>query len=172
MSIRFTVNGQPQQVADARGKDRLIDYLHYDMNLTGTKFCCGIGICRACTVAVSKPPNPVGSPVISCSTALSTLAGCAVTTIEGVSSCAALLPVQEAFLRRFSFQCGYCTPGFVMAAQLFLDGLAEGPTPPDLDGAILTALGDHICRCSGYVRYAEAVRETALAVIEAKGEAR
>ncbi|MEQ1956859.1 (2Fe-2S)-binding protein [Mesorhizobium sp. CN2-181] len=171
MSISFTVNGVAQQVADARGDDRLIDFLHDDLNLTGTKFCCGIGVCRACTVAVAKPPNQAGSPVISCSTPLSLLDGSVITTIEGVSSGPVLLPVQEAFLRHFAFQCGYCTPGFVMAAQLFLNGLADGPTPPDLDQAIVVAIGDHICRCSGYVRYVEAVRETALAVIATKGDA-
>lgn len=169
MSIKFSVNGLPQEVPDARGDSKLIDFLHDDMNLTGTKFCCGIGVCRACTVAVSKPPNPTGSPVISCSTPLYILDGSAITTIEGVSAGPELLPVQEAFLRHFAFQCGYCTPGFVMAAKLFLDGLQDGPPPQDLRQSIVLALGDHICRCSGYVRYVEALHETALAVLAAKG---
>lgn len=172
MSIKFTVNGQPQEVPDARAETRLIDFLHDDLNLTGTKFCCGIGICRACTVAVAKPPNPTGMPVVSCSTALATLEGTEITTIEGVSDGPALLPVQDAFLRHFAFQCGYCTPGFVMAAKLFLDELERGPPPRDLLQAITVAIGDHVCRCSGYVRYVEALRETALAVIEAKGGVR
>ena len=154
MSIKFTVNGMAQEVPDARGEDRLIDFLHDDLNLTGTKFCCGIGVCRACTVAMAKLPNPVETPV---------------TTIEGVSAGAELLPVQEAFLRHFSFQCGYCTPGFVMAAKVFLDGLALAPPPADLEAAMATAIGDHICRCSGYVRYVDALRETALAVIATRG---
>lgn len=169
MSIKFIVNGLPQEVPDARRADRLIDFLHDDLNLTGTKFCCGIGVCRACTVAVVKPPNPAGSPVISCSTPLAILEGTTITTIEGVSAGPALLPVQEAFLRHFAFQCGYCTPGFVMAAKLFLDALADGPPPQDLRQAIVVAIGDHICRCSGYVRYVEALHETALSVLAAKG---
>lgn len=168
MSIKFTVNGRAQEVPDARGDDRLIDFLHDDLNLTGTKFCCGIGICRACTVAMAKPPNPAATPVIACSTPLSILAGATITTIEGVSAGPELLPVQEAFLRHFSFQCGYCTPGFVMAAKVFLDELAVAPPPADLEAAIATAIGDHICRCSGYVRYVAALRETAEAVIAAR----
>jgi aerobic-type carbon monoxide dehydrogenase small subunit (CoxS/CutS family) len=170
MSIEFTVNGQPQEVPDSRGEDRLIDFLHDDLNLTGTKFCCGIGVCRACTVAVAKFPNPTETPVVSCSTALATLAGSKITTIEGVSQDGDLLPVQQAFLSNFAFQCGYCTPGFVMAAKIFLDQLAVAPTPPpDLDAAIQHAIADHICRCTGYVRYAQALKQTAEAVIAAKG---
>ena len=169
MSIQFTVNGQPQEVPDARGEDRLIDFLHEDLNLTGTKFCCGIGVCRACTVAVAKSPNPTESPVVSCSTALATLAGCEITTIEGVSRGPVILPIQQAFLTNFALQCGYCTPGFVMAAKIFLDELAVAPSPPpDLDAAIQRAIGDHICRCTGYVRYAEALKQTAQAVLDAK----
>lgn len=169
MTIRFTVNGQSHEIDATRGDDRLIDFLQEDLNLTGTKFCCGIGICRACTVAVAKPPSPVPSPTIACSTPLSLLDGCAVTTIEGLSQGDSLLPVQEAFLRHFAFQCGYCTPGFVMAAQIFLDDLATAPPPADLDAAIARAIGDHICRCSGYVRYVTALRETALAVLAERG---
>lgn len=85
MSIRFTVNGWPQEVADARGADRLIDFLHDDLNLTGSKFCCGIGVCRACTVSVRRGRNRAATPVVSCSTPLSLLAGAEITTIEGVS---------------------------------------------------------------------------------------
>lgn len=170
MSIRFSVNGQPQEVAEARGAERLIDFLHDDLNLTGTKFCCGIGVCRACTVAMTKTGNPAETPVVSCSTALSTLAGCEITTIEGVTPDASLLPIQQAFLTHFAFQCGYCTPGFVMAAKIFLDELAAQPLPPEaIDEAIRRAIGDHICRCTGYVRYAAALKETALAVIAAEG---
>ena len=169
MTIRFTVNGQPQQVDDRRAQDRLIDYLHDDMNLTGTKFCCGIGVCRACTVAVAKGPNPTETPVISCSTALSSLDGTTITTIEGVSQGPDLLPIQQAFLTNFAFQCGYCTPGFVMAAKIFLDELTQSPPPTDLDDAIQTAIGGHICRCTGYVRYAQALKDTAQAVLAANG---
>jgi aerobic-type carbon monoxide dehydrogenase small subunit (CoxS/CutS family) len=170
MTIAFSVNGISQQVDAARGDDKLIDFLHDDLNLTWTKFCCGIGICRACTVSSVRLPNPAATPVISCSTALSMVDGTSITTIEGVSQGAVLLPVQEAFLRWFSFQCGYCTPGFVMAAKIFLDGLVVTPIPrSELDQAIDRAIGAHICRCTGYVRYYQALRETAEAILAGKG---
>lgn len=169
--ISFTVNGRTQQVDDALGDDKLVDYLHDQLNLTGTKFCCGIGVCRACTVAVTKPPSLAASPVIACSTSLASLDGCAITTVEGVSQGPDLHPVQEAFLHDFAFQCGYCTPGFVMASKIFLDGLAVRPVAPDqLDAAISDAIGAHICRCTGYVRYYQALRRTAVAVMGGAGQ--
>jgi aerobic-type carbon monoxide dehydrogenase small subunit (CoxS/CutS family) len=141
MSIRFTVNGLAQEVDDGRGEDRLLDFLHDDLNLTGTKFCCGIGVCRACTVSVAKAGSPAETPVISCSTALASLDGAVITTIEGVSQGADILPIQQAFLTQFAFQCGYCTPGFVMASKIFLDQLALASPPADLDDAIERAIG-------------------------------
>jgi aerobic-type carbon monoxide dehydrogenase small subunit (CoxS/CutS family) len=166
MTISFTVNGQLQEVDDARAGEKLLDYLHDDLDLTGTKFCCGMGVCRACTVAVTKAPNPNAEPVISCSTALATIDGAEVVTVEGVSQGDALHPVQQAFLDNFAFQCGYCTPGFVMASKIFLDWLETATIREDrLDAAIEDAIGDHICRCTGYVRYFEAVKQTALAVM-------
>lgn len=168
MNITFTVNGTAWQVPASRGDELLIDFLHDDLGLTGTKLCCGVGVCRACTVAIAASQGEVEEPAAACSTPLSGLDGAAVTTIEGVSAGPQLLPVQEAFLQHFSFQCGYCTPGFVMASKIFLDGLALAPPPDDLDAAIVSALGDHICRCSGYVRYVAALRDVATAVIAAK----
>ncbi len=164
--ISFSVNGEARKVDEGRGAEKLLDYLHDEMNLTGTKLCCGIGVCRACTVRVTKTGNEAGTPVIACSTALETLRDCAVTTVEGVSG-EGLHPIQERFLEHFSFQCGYCTPGFVMAAVIFLDGLrGSGVTEAGLDTAIEDAIGPHICRCSGYVRYYEAVREEAMKVLD------
>ncbi|GFE64112.1 (2Fe-2S)-binding protein [Litoreibacter roseus] len=169
MSISFSVNGVVQTVGAERGDEMLLDYLHEDMNMTGTKFCCGMGICRACTVSVVKAPNPNAVPVISCSTALATLNGTDITTVEGVASGDDLHPIQTAFLENFAFQCGYCTPGFVMASKIFLDWLATAPvTEDELDDAIQNAIGDHICRCTGYVRYYEALRKTAQDVLAAK----
>ena len=105
-------------------------------------------------------------PVISCSTALATLDQTEILTIEGVSSGETLHPIQTAFLENFAFQCGYCTPGFVMASVIFLDWLQSAQIGEDeLDNAIDEAIGPHICRCTGYVRYYEALRATALEVI-------
>lgn len=167
MSITFTVNGNLNDIDDSRGDERLLDYLHETLDLTGTKLCCGIGVCRACTVSVAKGPNAAEEPVIACSTALSTLNGARITTVEGASNGETLLPIQQAFLDHFSFQCGYCTPGFVMASKIFLDWLKTAPTMTDqqLDDAIANAIGEHICRCTGYVRYYQALKQEAMAVI-------
>jgi aerobic-type carbon monoxide dehydrogenase small subunit (CoxS/CutS family) len=167
MTIAFSVNGVAHEVEAARGADRLIDFLHEDLNLTGTKFCCGVGVCRACTVSVTRPPNWAATPIISCSIPLSMVDGAEIVTIEGVSAPGALSPIQQEFLTEFAFQCGYCTPGFVIAAKIFLDGLRVAPIPHDrLDQAIETAIGSHICRCSGYVRYYQAIRKLAEAMLD------
>ncbi|MDJ0627527.1 MAG: 2Fe-2S iron-sulfur cluster-binding protein [Rhodobacter sp.] len=169
MTISFTVNGIPHDVPDGRGTDTLLDFLHDDLNLTGTKLCCGIGVCRACTVAVSKGPTDAPAPVISCSTPLRLLGNSHIRTVESLAEGDRLSPVQQAFLDHFSFQCGYCAPGFVMAATIFLEGLAKNPIDrADLDAAIEGALGEHICRCTGYVRYYEAVRHLALQLVGLK----
>lgn len=166
MSISFTVNGVPQTVDDDQADTKLLDYLHETMGKTGTKFCCGMGVCRACTVSMTKAPNRNAEPIVSCSTALASIDGGDITTIEGVSNDGELHPIQAAFLENFSFQCGYCTPGFVMASKIFLDWLETATVREDqLDGAIEDAIGDHICRCTGYVRYHEALKATALSVI-------
>lgn len=166
MTISFTVNGTPQTVSDDQADMKLLDYLHETMNQTGTKFCCGMGVCRACTVSMTKAPNRTAVPIVSCSTALALVDGTDITTIEGVSDGTELHPIQTAFLENFSFQCGYCTPGFVMASKIFLDWLQTAPVTEDqLDAAIEDAIGDHICRCTGYVRYHEALKKTALVVL-------
>lgn len=165
MTIRLTVNGVGFELPDSRGQDTLLSFLHEELNLTGTKLCCGIGVCRACTVQVVKPPSPAPVPTISCSTALATLDGTQVSTIESVAHNGRPDPVQQAFLDGFAFQCGYCAPGFVMAARMFLRGLQAQPVPPDqLEAAMMDAIGSHICRCTGYVRYFDALRPLAEAV--------
>lgn len=165
MALRFEINGDAKELPDSRGSEMLIDYLHEDLGLTGTKFCCGIGVCRACTVAVRKGDG-LGDLGIACSTPLALLDGTRVTTIEGIGSPDALSAVQEAFLHHFSFQCGYCTPGFVIATTLLVDRLRARPLDgAALDAAIADAIGPHICRCTGYVRYAQAVRDVATAAM-------
>lgn len=157
--ISFSVNGKTVSVPAAEGELPLVEYLQEDLRLTGTKFCCGIGVCRACTVSVRRQPGAPPEPMIACSTPLSQLQGVDVSTVEGVARNGELHPLQKAFLEHFAFQCGYCTPGFLMAALILWERLRISPVPlNDLDGAIDDALGDHICRCSGYVRYYEAVR--------------
>src|SRR5262249_37310690 len=150
----------------SRREEKLLDYLHDDLDLTGTKLGCGIAVCRACTVAMTKPPNRMPTPILACSTPLWLVDGAEIITIEGIAKDDILSPIQEAFLREFAFQCGYCAPGFVVEAQILLARLRAAPPKPDkLDGEIETALGGHVCRCTGYVRYFEAVKKTAEALI-------
>lgn len=168
MSISFKINGKQHQVHKDLAGEKLVDYLHDELNLTGTKFCCGMGVCRACTVSLTKPPSTSAEPIIACSTALAYVDGGEVTTIEGVAGKdGELHPIQDAFLKNFAFQCGYCTPGFVMASTIFLDWLdtQKAITEAELDKAIDNAIGDHICRCTGYVRYFEALKTTAKAYV-------
>ena len=169
MSFPITINGTRHQVDVSLSSIKLLDYLHEVTNLTGTKLCCGIGICRACTVSVRKAGNDYAEPMIACSTPLNLLSGADITTIEGVAEGDRLSAIQQAFLDNFAFQCGYCAPGFVMASEVFLNWLQTAQVnEAELDGLIENAIGDHICRCTGYIRYYDALREVAVNMLEAK----
>jgi len=169
MSFPLTINGAIYTVDDNSSHVKLLDFLHETTNLTGTKLCCGIGICRACTVSVRKAGNEFAEPMIACSTPLALLRGAEITTIEGVAEGDRLSAIQQAFLDNFAFQCGYCAPGFVMASEVFLNWLQTADvTEAALDGLIENAIGDHICRCTGYIRYYEALRGVAQKMLEAK----
>ena len=145
---------------------KLIDFLHEDLGLTGTKFCCGLGVCQACTVLARSAPTALAEPLLACVTPVSALDGQLIDTVEGVSGPNGLASVQQAFLAHFSFQCGYCTPGFVMATVALLARLKALPVPVErLDEAIEDALGAHVCRCTGYARYHSATYELALQVL-------
>lgn len=142
----------------------LLDFLQEEVGLTGTKLGCGIGVCRACTVAVRRVPGAALSPLLSCSTPVVLLDGQEVTTVEGLGDPQHLSPLQTTFLDEFAFQCGYCSPGFLLAAHILLDSLRQTPIPEgELDAAIADACGPHVCRCTGYKRYYAAIRKAALA---------
>jgi len=169
MSFSFEINGTAYSVDEAQAGMKLLDFLHDVANKTGTKLCCGIGICRACTVAVQKAGNEFAEPMIACSTPLALLKGARITTVEGVADGDRLSAIQQAFLDNFAFQCGYCAPGFVMASEVFLSWLqTANVTEPELDALINNAIGDHICRCTGYIRYYEALKSVATQMLEAK----
>ena len=144
----------------------LIDVLHEYLGLTGTRFGCGQGECGACTVIVDDARGP--REVRSCITGAHYFAGKAIRTVEGharrdAAGVNELSPVQQAFLDHFSFQCGYCTPGFVNAATVLLERLAKSPVRSDaLEATILDALNPHLCRCTGYLRYYQAVKQLVL----------
>ena len=161
--ITIHINGQTVQ-REVPDDLALIDFLQEDLGMTGTKLCCGIGVCRACTVAVRRTSQSLAQPLLACSTPAVLLDGESITTIEGIGQPEHLDPIQQAFLDHFAFQCGYCTPGFVMATHMLLERLRLAPIPAaNLDAAIANACGAHICRCTGYVRYYEAIRALVVA---------
>ncbi|MEA2974560.1 MAG: hypothetical protein QOF19_80 [Alphaproteobacteria bacterium] len=157
-TVTLTVNGVAQ-TRDVPADLSLLDFLQEELDLTGSKLCCGIGVCRACTVAQQRLPGAHLEPVLACVTPVTTVQGRLITTIEGLNAPQGPTPLQQAFLDAFAFQCGYCTPGFVVATFILAERLRAAPVPRNqLDAAIRGAVGDHICRCTGYVRYYTAIR--------------
>ncbi len=141
----FFVNGEPCEVAFAPHKT-LLEVLREDMGLTGTKHGCELGECGTCTVLVD------GTPILSCLALAVSHADRRIDTVEGMASAGALHPLQTAFADLGAAQCGYCTPGFLLAAQALL---AANPAPTRDE--IKDALSGNLCRCTGYLKIYEAV---------------
>jgi aerobic-type carbon monoxide dehydrogenase small subunit (CoxS/CutS family) len=144
--VRLDVNRQPHEV-DPSPSRSLATVLRDELGLTGTKVACGEGECGACTVLVDGRARP------SCRLAVAEAAGAQVTTIEGLAAGGDLHPVQRAFLDAGAFQCGYCTPGMILAAVSLL---AAEPDPSE--ERIRGALERHLCRCGAYPRIIQAIR--------------
>jgi aerobic-type carbon monoxide dehydrogenase small subunit (CoxS/CutS family) len=143
------INGRTHEVEGEPG-DSLLSVLRYELDLTGSKYGCGEGYCGACTVLLDNQATR------SCVIRLATVAGKAVTTVEGLATGDRLHPVQEAFLEAEAFQCGYCTPGMVMATVSLL---RTTPTPTEQD--IARVMDRNVCRCGTYPRIVRAVRRAA-----------
>jgi len=126
----------------------LLDVLRQDAGLTGAKYGCGEGNCGACTVLVD------GEATRSCITPVGSMLGRDITTVEGLADGEELNSVQQAFVEESAFQCGYCTPGFVISATALLSRNTSPST-----GDIKSALSGHICRCGAYVRIVKAVHK-------------
>ena len=139
----MTINGRVEQLPDDSDA-LLVDFVRDVLDLTGTKLVCGAGVCGACTVLVD------GVPVVSCLLPARAVAGKTVTTIEGIGA-ARLHPVQKAFMAQDALQCGFCTPGFVVAAAAFCDHWrnTRGTAVPSRE-EIGAALSGHLCRCGAY----------------------
>jgi len=129
---------------------RLTDFIRQELELTGTNIGCGHGVCGACTVLFD------GQTVKSCLMFAVQADGHEITTIEGVTPVDGLNEIQRALKANFAFQCGYCSPGFVLAIQQLLDRY-ENPSEEE----IRFALGGNVCRCSGYVNIVRAVQQLA-----------
>lgn len=149
MSHTLHVNGAPRTV-DTDGDTPLLWVLRDSLDLTGTKFGCGMGLCGACTVHLD------GAPVRACQTPLSAAAGHHVTTIEGLASGSTLHAVQQAWMAEDVPQCGYCQSGQIMSAAALL---ARQPKPSDSD--IDAAMAGNICRCGTYERIRRAIHRAA-----------
>jgi aerobic-type carbon monoxide dehydrogenase small subunit (CoxS/CutS family) len=151
MRVILRVNGTARQVDVAPG-DSLLTVLRDTLDLTGTKYGCGEGQCGACTVVAD------GQAIKSCQTKASQAEGRAITTIEGLERNGRLHPVQEAFLKHEALQCGYCTPGMIMAGVALL---TANPNPTD--AAIVAAMdkNKNMCRCGTYPRIVAALKEAA-----------
>lgn len=145
-----TVNGDEQHLDDVPDRRLLADWLRDDLDLTGTHLGCEHGVCGACTVLLD------GEPVRSCLTFAAQAAGREVTTIEALGTPVSLHPIQEAFRAKHGLQCGFCTPGMVLAT---VDLLARNSRPTEQE--IRAELSGNLCRCTGYVKIIEAVQAAA-----------
>lgn len=144
--INITVNGEKISV-EVPPQMMLLKLLRDVLELKGTKRGCGEGDCGACTVIVN------GKAVLSCLTLAVAVDGADITTIEGLSKGAQLHPLQESFVENGAIQCGFCTPGMIMASKALLD---ENPHPTDEETRI--GLSGNLCRCTGYEKIVEAVK--------------
>jgi carbon-monoxide dehydrogenase small subunit len=149
MHVAMTVNGVPRD-AELEPRTLLVDFIRDQVGLTGTKIACDTSQCGSCTVHLD------GKAVKSCTVLAVQADGRDVTTIEGLASNGALHAMQEAFREKHGLQCGYCTPGMIMAA---VDLLAASPQPSDEE--IRHALEGNLCRCTGYENIVRAVHEAA-----------
>ncbi|HAL39199.1 MAG TPA: ferredoxin [Polaromonas sp.] len=144
-SIRFILNGRP--ITLNTDDDRtLLWVLRTDLELTGSKYGCGEGICGACTVIIG------GKAVRSCKTSLKSVAGKEIVTIEGLARDGKLHPLQQAFIDHGALQCGYCTSGMLLDAYVFL-----GENPKPARDAVVAHMEHNLCRCGAHQRIIEAI---------------
>ena len=143
--VHLSVNGV-SYARDLPARRLLVDFLRYDLGLTGTKEGCSVGVCGACAVLVD------GEMAASCITLTAAVDGAEITTIEGLAQDGRLHPVQQAFIDHGGFQCGICTPGQVMAAKALLDA-----NPQPTEAEIRDWMMGNLCRCTGYYKILESV---------------
>jgi len=147
MNLAFTLNGKPLAL-EIEPRETLAETLRHRLRLTGTKISCEAEVCGACTVLVD------GLPVSACTFLAYEARGRHVTTIEGLEDESGKLhPVQQAFIDEFAFQCGFCTPGMILAAKALLEEKSD-PT----DEEIVAHMDGNLCRCTGYLPIVKAVR--------------
>ena len=158
MKLETTVNGAAV-VREVEPQELLLDLLRDGLGLTGAKRSCEVQVCGACTVLLD------GSPVSACCTLAYEAVGREIETIEGLAGPDGLHPIQQAFVDRVAIQCGFCTPGFVLATKALL---AENPRPTRAE--IEDFLGGNLCRCTGYWNILDAVADAAGRLESANGQ--
>jgi carbon-monoxide dehydrogenase small subunit len=152
VQINIKVNGKPHRL-EVRPEETLLESLRNRLRLTGTKYGCGEGECGACTV------NMDGAAVLSCLILAAQADGREILTIEGLQSGPELHPLQKAFVEHSAVQCGYCTPGMIMAAKALLEA---NPNPSEEE--VRNSIANNLCRCTGYERPVKAILEAAQAM--------
>ncbi|MGY3482643.1 aerobic-type carbon monoxide dehydrogenase small subunit (CoxS/CutS family) [Bradyrhizobium sp. USDA 4011] len=162
-TLNLTINGRKHGPIEVRDDLSMNDFLREMLGMTGTKFGCGAAQCLSCAVIID---NPDGTSYTSptCVVPAANFDGMAIRTVEGHAKDGELSALQRAFIDHFAFQCGYCTAGFLNEGQVLLERLAKTPVAPDqLETIIAEALDGHLCRCTGYIKYHQAVRDVILA---------
>ena len=147
--ISFTLNGRLQEI-DVQPHELLLDVVRERLGLTGAKRSCDVQVCGACTLLVD------GRPISACTTLAFEVRGRSVLTIEGLAENGKLHPLQQAFIEHGGFQCGFCTPGMILAAKALLD---ENPDPSEAD--LKHFMHGNICRCTGYKKIIESIMAAA-----------
>jgi aerobic-type carbon monoxide dehydrogenase small subunit (CoxS/CutS family) len=151
-SVTFRLNGESVTVQTDPSR-LLLWVLRTDLGLTGTKYGCGMGLCGACTVLLGN------DAVRSCTITLADAANQEITTIEGLAHGDQLHPLQQAFIEKGAFQCGYCTPGMILNAQSLL---RRQPVPSETE--VLRGMEGHLCRCGAHQRIVKAILQAATAM--------
>jgi aerobic carbon-monoxide dehydrogenase small subunit len=157
-TINVTVNGA-SFAAEAEPRLNLVDFLRISLGLTGTHIGCEHGVCGACTVLMD------GEPIRACLLFAVQAEGRSITTIEGLATEEGLHPIQQAFHEHHGLQCGFCTPGMVLAALAFLK---DNPTPNEQE--IRVGLSGNLCMCTGYVNIVKSVQAAAISMASATVE--
>jgi aerobic carbon-monoxide dehydrogenase small subunit len=150
--ITLNVNREDHKVI-VRSHESLLDVLRNKLGLTGTKECCNEGDCGACTVIMG------GRAVNACLVLAVEAEGQEIETVEGLAQGAHLHPLQEAFMKFGGFQCGFCTPGMLMSAKALLDA-----NPDPTEEEIRKGISGNLCRCTGYVKIIQSIKEAALSM--------
>ncbi len=162
-TLSITINGRAVGPVEVRDELTMNDFLREHLGMTGTKFGCGAAQCLSCAIIVDNPDG-TSHTTPTCVMPAVAFNGQKIRTVEGHAKGAELTPLQKAFIDHFAFQCGYCTAGFLNEGQVLLERLAKTPVArPELEKTIAEALDGHLCRCTGYIKYHEAVRDVILA---------